>query len=162
MVCPQDDTFSLENPLKSLDYLEYYKRKTLELIKYHIEFAKRLGFNDIVCEEYTESKVAAKMTMPNNKCFVITSSGEKIGVLRIELNSQTRTIIIHSVMIDEQYRNSGYFEKVIDTLKHYFTGYEFIELECWYDIPAHNVYEHLGFKEVYRGYRLDLNKVLGV
>ena len=145
------------DPRTSEDYMKFYADTVVKLIKYHLPFADNLGIVDEVCERYTTVDAISKLYLENNKCYVLEHNSDKIGVLRLSFDDVKKSITIENVYILESFRNKGHFSSVLKYLKDtYKNSYGTIELDCWYGLPACERYKYLGFKEVYKHYRLEI------
>ena len=59
---------------------------------------------------------------------------------------------IKNIYIDNNFRGKGVGKEVIKLIK---TLNYRIELECWYEIPANNLYKSLGMKEIKTRYMMN-------
>lgn len=153
----EENILRFVDPRISDEYMKFYASTVVKLIKYHLPFADNLGIVDKVCERYTTADAISKLYLENNKCYVLEHNNDKIGVLRLSFDDVKKSITIEDVYILESFRNKGYFSSILEYLKDTYKNiYDTIELDCWYGLPACEIYKYLGFKEVYKHYRLEI------
>lgn len=126
-------------------------------MRYHIPYANKIGISDEVAENYTTSRADDKLKKLNTKGFVIEHKGKKVGILRIREDLDKKTLNIENIYILDEFRGKGIFKKVLERLKDSYNQFNYIELECWYGLPAEKVYKALGFKEIYKHFKLDID-----
>lgn len=63
-----------------------------------------------------------------------------------------KILYIKYIYIEQRFRRKGIGKEVINLLKK--LNYR-IELECWYDMPANDLYKSLGMKEIKTRYMME-------
>lgn len=139
-----------ENDLKKFG--EY----KLELIKFHKEYANKLGLVDKVIDGYTYEDALKHIGEQGYFQFLINYKNNDVGMLEYEIQNSkidnNKIIYISCIYIKEEYRGLGIGRIIIYELKKQNIR---IELECWYGMPANNLYRSLGMKEITTRYILD-------
>lgn len=137
---------------------DYYTEKAVELLKYHKGYAEILGINDKVVDAYTKEDAKKHFNDNNFRHYIIVNGGKNIGILQINLIKSDiddeECIHISKIWSDGSYK--GVLRGVIGILRNKFKEVKSIELECWYNLPANEVYKHIGFKSYCTLYRLDI------
>ena len=136
--------------------IEYYAETAVKLVKYHKEYADKLGVYDQVVCGYTKDRALRHLGKPGYNHYNIKKCGINIGILEVEkkvsgLNGEP-ALYIDKVYIEKIARETGVFSIILDILKQKNPDIKTIELECWYSLPATEVYNHLGFKPIVTRY----------
>ena len=81
----------------------------------------------------------------------------RFGILQIEVKTSNvdmqRIIYIHSLYLTPEYQNVGFGKSILSFIHKQYSNMR-IECECWYGIPASNMFERIGFKPMYIHYYL--------
>lgn len=143
--------------VSSDDEIKEFGKMKVKLIKYHQQFAKKLGLVDCVVDNYSYEDAIRYIGKKDYYQFLIRNDKDgNIGILEYQITEsdidKNKVIYIKDLYIDEKYRGNGIATEVINELKN--KGYR-IELECWYEMPANNLYKKLGMKEIKTRYMLN-------
>lgn len=135
---------------------QLFKSMVLELVKYHGEYADKAGIQDDVVSGYTLDKAGRHLGQLGYYNYIIDKGGVYVGIVQVEpiiseFNSKP-ALIIYKIYITKLAQNTGVFQDTLEVLKQYFPDIKSIELDCWYNLPAEEVYKHLGFKSAYTHY----------
>lgn len=129
----------------------------VNLIKYHQQFAKKLGMFDCMVDNYSYQDDIRYIGKKDYCQFLIINDKDvNIGILEYQITEsdidKNNIIYMKDLYVDEKYRGNGIATEVINKLKN--KVYR-IELECWYVMLANNLYKKLGMKEIKTGYVLN-------
>lgn len=137
------------------DKMMFAKYK-VELIKYHQQYANKLGLKDKIVEEYDLSDAIKHIGEEGYYQFLIIDDNKKVGILEYQLTKSDidnkDILYLKNIYIESAYRGKGIGKKVINELRK--TNYR-IELECWYQMPSNFLYKSLGAKEIKTRYILN-------
>ena len=119
----------------------------LKEMEFHVEYAKKMGIDDIYCNSYTleqamESQYKYKTYMLKNKTDNI------LGFIQLSNFDKANTgngIFINNLYVEEQYRGKGVATDVLTFPSNKFNEVMF---EACYNIPGNKLYQELGFKEI--------------
>lgn len=119
----------------------------LKEMEFHVEYAKKMGIDDIYCNSYTleqamESKNKYDTYMFKNKTDNI------LGFIQLSNFNKANTgngIFINNLYVEEQYRGKGVATDVFNFLSDKFNE---VMLEAYYNIPGNKLYRELGFREI--------------
>ena len=145
--------------LKRLEFdsdIRVFGNYILTLIKYHQEYANKIGLFDKVVDSYTYKDAIRHIGEDGYHQYLIVDEDRVIvGALeykhcRSEIDDKD-IIYLKKLYIIEEYRGKGIATEVINHLKK--KGYR-IELECWYGIPANEFYKSLGASEIKTRYMI--------
>lgn len=127
---------------------QYYIEKIVNLVKYHKQYAEKMGIFDKVVVNYSNADAVKHFNDPFYRHFVILNNKNPCGVLQIKIKQSSFDYnqSLHICKIWSEESISGVLRFVINKLKELFPKVNSIELECWYDLPANDIYEHLGFQ----------------
>lgn len=139
-----------KNRVLSYHDIEYFINSKLKLIKYHKEFADDLDINDLIVKNYTYEKARETWLCTNREGYVIKINGERVGIIECEIQDTKDeigldTFYIHKIYIEPEYQHQGILKSVLTELKESYKEMA-IGVSCWYNLPAHKVYQSLGFK----------------
>ena len=135
---------------------KFFIEAVCELIKLHGEYARKLGITDKIVDEYTEESAAKHFDEEGYYNFIILKAKIYVGILQIKVKksefNSLPAIKICKAYIHEIARNTGVFAEAIELVLKCFPEVKSLELDCWYGLPANEVYQHMGFKEAMRLY----------
>ena len=87
---------------------------------------------------------------------MIQIENKTVGIIEYQITKsdidQEKILYIKNIYIDNNFRGKGVGKEVIKLIK--VLSYR-IELECWYGIPANNLYKSLGMKEIKTRYMMN-------
>ena len=88
------------------------------------------------------------LSKTESRHFVILNDKNPCGVLQIKIKQSSfdNNQSLHICKIWSEESISGVLRFVINKLKELFPEVNSLELECRYDLPANEIYEHLGFQ----------------
>lgn len=140
------------------DSVQYFLETKVKLIKYHKQFAEDLGINDLVVEKYDIEKAKETWLKSNRDGYVVEWYDKYIGMIECEiLDSEEeiglKTLYIHKIYIEPEYQHHGILKQILKDFRERYSDMA-IELSCWYNLPAHEVYQALGFKRMSSEYIL--------
>ena len=128
----------------------------VELIKFHQEYAEKLGLFDKVVDNYNFNDVIRHIKQKGFFQFLIQIENKTVGIIEYQITKsdidQKKILYIKNIYIDNNFRGKGVGKEVINLIK---TLNYRIELECWYGIPANNLYKSLGMKEIKTRYMMN-------
>lgn len=132
--------------ISPIDGLVFAVMKLKEM-EFHVEYAKKMGIDDIYCNSYTieqamESQYKYETYMLRNKTDNI------LGFIQLSNFYKANTgngIFINNLYVEEQYRGKGVATDVLTFLSNKFNEVMF---EAYYNIPGNKLYQELGFKEI--------------
>ena len=128
----------------------------VELIKFHQEYAEKLGLFDKVVDNYNFNDAIRHIKQKGYFLFLIQTENKTVGILEYKITEsdidQKKILYIKNIYIDNNFRGKGVGKGVIKLIK---TLNYRIELECWYGIPANNLYKSLGMKEIKTQYMMN-------
>lgn len=139
--------------LKKLDTksdIDLFAKYKVSLIKLHQQCAEKIGLNDQKVKEYDENDAIRHIGKSNYYQFIIIYNNQEVGI--IEYNIETsdidnlKILYIKNIFIDSKYRKLGIGKAVLLEIRKQ-TNLR-IELECWYGMPANDLYKNLGMKEI--------------
>lgn len=140
------------------DFFQYFLETKVKLVKYHKQYAEDLGINDLVVENYDIEKAKETWLNSNRFGYVVEWYDKYVGILEYEiLNTEEeiglKTLYIHKIYIEPEYQHRGILKQILKDLRKRYSDMV-IELSCWYDLPAHEIYQKLGFKRMSSEYIL--------
>lgn len=142
-------------PVESLQDIDAFGNFKVDLVKYHQQFAENIGIRDMSVARYTFNKATKWLGKPGSFQFIIMLGDKQIGILEYLIREseidEKDIIYLRSLYIIEEYRGRGYGTALINYVKS--LGYR-VEVECWYGMPANNLYKRLGAKEIKTRYIL--------
>ena len=128
----------------------------VELIKFHQEYAEKLGLFDKVVDNYNFNDAIRHIKQKGYFQFLIQIENKTVGILEYQITKsdidQKEILYIKNIYIDNNFRGKGVGKEVIKLIK---TLNYRIELECWYGIPANNLYKSLEMKEIRTRYMMN-------
>lgn len=127
---------------------QYYIEKIVNLVKYHKQYAEKMGIFDRVIVNYSNVDAVKHFNDPFYRHFLILNDKKPCGVLQIKIKQSSfdNNQSLHICKIWSEESISGVLRFVINKLKELFPEVNSLELECWYDLPANEIYKHLGFQ----------------
>lgn len=136
----------------------YFLDKIVELVKGHDKYAKEMGIFDRVVNDYDIEDAMKHFNDKDYRHYVIVNDNVNCGVLQVQLKESAfdGSLCLHICKILSDKSVSGVLRFVIEALKERFPEISSFELECWYDLPANVIYEHLGFQCYCKSYRLKI------
>ena len=140
--------------VQSDEDIKIFAELKLELIEYHKKYAQTLGIADFEIENYNYN--SACKHIHSRESYILQLNAIDVGILQFEHQisdiDNTNILYVHSLYICEKYRNKTLG---IQVLKYLCNTYHIrIECSCWYDIPAAQLYEKIGFNKMYTRYFL--------
>ena len=136
--------------------IEVFGKYKVELIKYHQQYAQKLGLFDSVVDNYSYEDAIRHINEEGYFQFLIQLNNETVGIMEYQITDsiidKKKILYIKKLYIKDNFRGKGIGKKVIESLKK--LNYR-IELECWYGMPANNLYKSLGMKKIKTRYMLN-------
>jgi len=143
--------------VKTTEDIETFSKYKLECIKYHQEFANKLGLHDLVVENYKLEDTIKYLGKKDYYQYLIECDNKYVGMIECcKMESkidQAKYIELLNIYIDEKYRDKQIARNAINNLKERFSLR--IELDCWYNLPANHLYKSMGMKETKVRYMYD-------
>lgn len=137
------------------DEIKLFGDYKVALIKYHQQYANKIGLQDLVVDKYDINDALRHIGKDGFYQFLIVYDNEFVGMLEYQITKSDidnqDILYIKDIYIDEMFRGKGIGRNVINELKK--IGYR-IEFECWYGMPSNDVYKALGAKEIKTRYML--------
>lgn len=135
--------------------IELFGKYKVELIKYHQEYANKIGLQDQMVEKYNLSNATRHIKEDGYYQFLIIDDNEIVGILEYQITKSNidnqEILYLKNIYIKEEHRGKGIGKNIIKELKK--LNYR-IELECWYSMPSNELYKSLGAKEIKTRYIL--------
>lgn len=138
--------------LKKIEHesdIETFGNYKVALIKYHQQYARKLGLFDKVADNYKYEDAIRHINEKGYFQFLIKVENEIVGIIEYQITKsdidKKEILYIKNFYIDENFRGKGIGKEVINLLKK--LNYR-IELECWYEMPSNNLYKSLGMREI--------------
>lgn len=145
--------------LKNLDCdndIKIFGKYKVELIKFHQQYAKKLGLFDNVVDNYNYNDAIRHINQKGYFQFLIQLENEIVGIVEYQITNsdidKKEILYIKDLFVDDKFRGKGIGKEVMKLLK---TLKYRIELECWYQIPANNLYKSLGMQEIKTRYMIN-------
>lgn len=142
--------------LESNKDIKLFGKYKVTLIKFHQKYAQKLGLFDDVVDNYSYEDAVRYVNKKGYFQFLIQVENEIIGIIEYQITKsdidKRKILYIKDFYIDDNFRGKGFGKEVIKLLKQ--LNYR-IELECWYEIPANNLYKSLGMREIKTRYMMD-------
>lgn len=145
--------------LKNLDCdndIKIFGKYKVELIKFHQQYAKKLGLFDNVVDNYNYNDAIRHINQKGYFQFLIQLENEIVGIVEYQITNsdidKKEILYIKDLFVDDKFRGKGIGKEVMRLLK---TLKYRIELECWYQIPANNLYKSLGMQEIKTRYMIN-------
>lgn len=145
--------------LKKIDNpcdIELFGNYKVELMKYHQQFAQKLGLFDKVVDNYSYEDAIRHINKRGYFQFLIEVNNNIVGMIEYQIITsdidKKKILYIKYIYIEQRFRRKGIGKEVINSLKK--LNYR-IELECWYDMPANDLYKSLGMKEIKTRYMME-------
>lgn len=142
--------------IKSSQEKKLFVDYKLKLVKLHQKYATTLKIFDQVVENYDDIAAMRHFNEKGYFQFLIKKEDEVIGILEYQITisdiDNKEIVYIKKFYINEEYQGKGYGKKVIEILKK--IGCR-IELECWYEMPANNIYKAFGMRQIKTRYMLN-------
>ena len=130
--------------------IEVFGKYKVELVKYHQQYAQKLGLFDSVVDNYSYEDAIRHINEEGYFQFLIELDNETVGIMEYQITDsiidKKKILYIKKLYIKDNFRGKGIGKKVIESLKK--LNYR-IELECWYGMPANNLYKSLEIKTRY-------------
>lgn len=149
----------MEILLKKIDCnndIEIFGNYKLDLIKFHQQYAQKLGLFDKVVDNYNYEDAIRHINKKGYFQFLIKVENDIVGIIEYQITNsdidKKKILYIKDFYIDEDFRGKGIGKEVINLLKK--LNYR-IELECWYEMPANNLYKSLGMREIKTRYMME-------
>lgn len=141
--------------VKNEKEIKLFGKYKVDLIKYHQQYANKLGLQDLMVDKYNYDDAIRHIGENNYYQFLIINNKE-VGILEYQITKsdidKKDIIYIKNIYIEESFRDRGLGKKVINELRK--MQYR-IELECWYGMPSNELYKSLGAKEIKTRYILE-------
>lgn len=132
-------------------------RLKIELMRYHIEYAEKMGIHDYEISEYSMEQ--ALSTASSRDSYLFLRNNAAVGMAQVEeqisQEDQSPILFVHCIYIMHGARNQsigGVFLRYLTRKYH-----KRIECECWYGIPATALYEKAGFQPMMTRYVLPMS-----
>lgn len=145
--------------LKNLDCdndIKIFGKYKVELIKFHQQYARKLGLFDNVVDNYNYNDAIRHINQKGYFQFLIQLENEIVGIVEYQITNsdidKKKILYIKDLFVDDKFRGKGIGKEVMRLLK---TLKYRIELECWYQIPANNLYKSLGMQEIKTRYMIN-------
>ncbi len=136
--------------------IEIFGRYKVELIKFHQQYAQKLGLFDNVVANYSYDDAIRYINEKGYFQFLIQMDNEIVGIIEYQITNsdidEKKILYIKDFYIGDDFRGKGIGKEVIKLIKK--LDYR-IELECWYEIPANNLYKSLGMREIKTRYMME-------
>lgn len=136
--------------------IEIFGKYKVELIKFHQQYAQKLGLFDNVVDNYNYDDAIRHIDEKGYFQFLIQVENEIVGIIEYQITNsdidKKKILYIKDFYIDDNFRGKGIGKEVMKLLKE--LNYR-IELECWYEMPANNLYKSLGMREIKTRYMMD-------
>lgn len=126
----------------------------MELMRYHLEYAEQFGISDHELLQYTLEQALSTASSRDN--FLFFMNDEPIGMAQVEEQissvDSNPILFVHSMYIKPDTRNRSiggiFLRRLCKKYK------KRIECECWYNIPASELYIKAGFQPLVTRYIL--------
>lgn len=142
--------------VKNEEEIKLFGKYKVDLIKYHQQYANKLGLQDQIVDQYNYDDAIRHIGENNYYQFLIINNNKEVGILEYQITKsdidKKDIIYIKNIYIEESFRGMGLGKKVINELRK--MQYR-IELECWYGMPSNELYKSLGAKEIKTRYILE-------
>lgn len=142
--------------VKTEQEIKLFGKYKVDLIKYHQQYANKLGLQDQIVDKYNYDDAIRHIGENNYYQFLIINNDKEVGILEYQITKsdidKKDIIYIKNIYIEESFRGMGLGKKVINELRK--MQYR-IELECWYGMPSNELYKSLGAKEIKTRYILE-------
>lgn len=139
------------------DDIQIFVKLKVELVQYHAKYARKRGIVDAEINEYNYEH--ARKHIFDRESFLLKLNNIVIGILQIEKQQSevdnNPILYVHALYFCEKYRDKGLGIHVLKYLCNTFRLR--IECLCWYGIPASNLYQKVGFENMYTRYFLPLD-----
>ena len=140
----------LERVVFNTPSFEEFSELKITLINYHAPFAEKLGFIDSAAANYGRKEVIDYFNNNDYDRFLIKKDNTTLGIIEYylkqsEIDEDKQCLYIDNLYIKDLYRGYGYSRDLIRRLK---KQYGHLELTCYYDLPANDVYKQIGFKKL--------------
>ena len=136
--------------VETKDDIDLFANYKLDLIKSHESYAQEIGLIDNKVKSYTKEDAIRNINKEDFYQFIINSNNIDIGFIEYNIEISDidleKIIYIKNIFIDNNYRNMGIGTMVLNKLKEKL-NYR-IELECWYGMPANELYKKIGMKQI--------------
>lgn len=149
----------MEVLLKKIDCdndIEIFGNYKLELIKFHQQYAQKLGLFDKIVDNYNYEDAIRHVDEKGYFQFLIKVENNIVGMIEYQITNsdidKSEILDINNFYIDQNFRGKGIGREVINLLKK--LNYR-IELECWYEMPANNLYRNIGMREIKTRYMME-------
>ena len=142
--------------VKTAKDIQIFGKYKVDLIKYHQQYANKLGLFDEVVDKYDFNNATRNIGKNGFYHFLIINNNEEIGILEYQIMKSEidnkEILYIKDIYIKETYRGLGIGKQVINELRK--KKYR-IELECWYGMPSNDMYKSMGAKEIKTRYMFE-------
>lgn len=136
--------------------IEIFGKYKVKLIKSHQQYAQKLGLFDKVVDSYNYDDAIRHINENGYFQFLIRVENEIVGIIEYQITNsdidKRKILYIKDIYIDNNFRGKGIGKQVMKLLKK--LNYR-IELECWYEMPANNLYRSLGMREIKTRYIME-------
>ena len=136
--------------------IEMFGKYKVQLIKFHQQYAQKLGLFDIVVDNYNYDDAIRHVNKKGYFQFLIQAGNEIVGIIEYQIIKsdidKKKILYVKDFYIDEIFRGKGIGKEVMKLLKK--LNYR-IELECWYEMPANNLYKSLGMRVIKTRYMME-------
>lgn len=132
--------------ISPMDGLVFAEMKLKEM-EFHVEYAKKMGIDDIYCKSYTLEQ--AMESENKYSTYILKSKTDNIlGFIQLSDFDKVNTgngVYVNNLYVREKYRGKGVATAVLDFLSNKFNEVMF---EAYYNIPGNKLYQKLGFEEI--------------
>lgn len=138
---------NLEIEIISPMYGLVFAEMKLKEMEFHVEYAKKMGIDDIYCKYYTLEQ-AMKSTNKYETYILKNKRDNILGFIQLSNFDKANTgkgVFINNLYVREKYRGKGIATDVLNFLSDKFGEVMF---ETYYNIPGNKLYQELGFKEI--------------
>lgn len=132
--------------ISPMDGLVFAEMKLKEM-EFHVEYAKKIGIDDIYCNSYTLEQ--AMKSQNKYETYILRNRTDNIlGFIQLSNFDKVNTgngVYVNNLYVREQYRGKGV---ATDVLNHLSDKFNEVMFETYYNIPGNKLYRKLGFKEI--------------
>ena len=136
--------------VETKDDIDLFANYKLDLIKSHESYAQEIGLIDNKVNSYTKEDAIRNINKEDFYQFIINFNNIDIGFIEYNIEISDidleKIIYIKNIFIDNNYSNMGIGTMVLNKLKVKLNY--IIDLECWYGMPANELYKKLGMKQI--------------
>ncbi len=136
--------------VETKDDIDLFANYKLDLIKSHEYYAEKLELVDKKVNSYSKEDAIRNIGKEDFYQFIINYNNIDVGFIEYDIEisdiDSKEIVYIKNMFINNDYRHVGIGTEVLNNLKE--NTKSRIELECWYDMPANELYKKLGMKQI--------------